>query len=209
MLASLKCVQGQRCQSASPPVAINESPQAHTANTSNSHLKSIGQSLMFQYISLAEIPTLGKVTEFLRYWARRSYLARSQPFPGSFIILTLWRPSLKEDGFRPKNLGSFLWVCDSTNVLEKLRNFSPFLLWPLGFFRCSQQPEWQMQKQASWDWNRSLTLASTAFPCLWISYWITQSVQVVKHCCVCLGQFSLFHKLGCNFPFQVYTVMNP
>lgn len=36
---------------------------------------------MFQYISLAKIPTLGKVAELLRYWRRRSCLARSNPSP--------------------------------------------------------------------------------------------------------------------------------
>jgi len=97
----VKRAQGQRCQSAASPVTINESPQAHTVNTSNSCLNSIRQSLVFQYILLAQIPTLGEVTEFLKYWARGSCLARSQPFPGSSIILTLWSPSFKEDGFEP------------------------------------------------------------------------------------------------------------
>lgn len=53
---------------------------------------------MFQYISLAKIPMLGKVAELLRYWPRRSCFARSQPFPSSSIFPTLGRPNFKKGG---------------------------------------------------------------------------------------------------------------
>lgn len=80
--------------------------QCHSWISTSSHskqtqFKSIRQSLMFQYISLAKIPMLVNVAELLRYWPRRSCLARPQSFLSSFISPTSGRPTFKKCGFEP------------------------------------------------------------------------------------------------------------
>lgn len=83
--------------------------QCHSQIFTSSHskqkqFKTIRQSLMFQYISLAKIPTLGKVAEHLwiaEILAQKVFLARSQSFTSSSIFPTLERPNFKKGGLEP------------------------------------------------------------------------------------------------------------